>query len=120
MENVISSDVRVSSGYSMVVQSGGTAIRASISSGSMILSNGGCVISANIMRNGVLFVSSGGVAESASVDAEGRMHVFSGGMAINVRANSRAAFGFDVAPDTYVQGSSGSSRFEMNHASLSR
>jgi len=110
----------VDSWGSLFIHSSGTATNATVNYwGSLFINNGGTADSATVNSNGELFVSRGGTATNTTVNSGGLIFVSSGGTATGIKAAYRSYIGFAVAPDTYVQGKSDGSAFEMKDASIS-
>ena len=104
---------------SMYISKGGTANGTTVSSwGSMYISSGG-VANDTTVDWGDMHVYSGGVANSTTVNSGGRMYISSGGTATNIIASSGAWLGITVAENTYIQGTSNGSAFEMKDAYIS-
>ena len=61
----------------------------------------------------------GGVANSTTVNSGGSMDIESGGTATNIFVASGGVLGITVAPETYIQGTSNGSAFEMKNAQIS-
>ena len=120
---------------SMFVYDGGAAINTSVLQGGRanIFSGG---IAANTTVHGYLFIDEGGAANSATVSSGAEMDVFGvandvivtsggqlntrlGGSASGIVAANGALLGINVYRDTYMQGTSNGSAFEMKNAILS-
>jgi len=86
---------------------------------SMTISGGGTANKITVKSRGFLYVSDGGTANAISVNSDGGLIVFSGGTATNILASSGAYLSLAVAPNTYIQGTSGGNAFEIKDASLS-
>ena len=101
----------------MVVLSGGTATETTVNSyGDLYVTSGGTATSTTVNSDGRLYVSSGGTATSTTVNPAGSVYVSSGGTATDIVASQGAILRLTVAPDTYIQGTSDGSAFEMKDA----
>ena len=87
------------------------------SSNSVIVSSGGVANETTVNDWGELYVSSGGVANSTIVNS-GYMYISSGGTATDIVVSSGGRLGITVASDTYIQGITEGSAFEMKDAVL--
>ena len=76
-------------------------------------------ISGYTVDGGNLYVASGGTANSTTVNSYCSMDVSSGGTATAITVSSGGWLGITVAPDTYIQGTSNGSAFEMKDAFIS-
>ncbi|MBO5690021.1 MAG: AIDA repeat-containing protein, partial [Lentisphaeria bacterium] len=104
---------------SMYISSGGVANRTTVNSGYMSISSGGVASNTTVASNGHMYIYDGGAANSTIVTPAGYMFISSGGTATNIVASSGAGFGITVASDTYIQGTSAGSAFEMKNAYIS-
>ncbi len=121
----------------LYVYSGGTANRATVSEDGLISILGGTVDSATLNADGSMYVRSGGradhttinaggclyvsdgTASGATVNSGGSMYISPGGTATGLAADSGACLIFYVAPDTYIQGTSAGSAFEIKDGAVS-
>ena len=83
------------------------------SSGKLYVRSNGVASDTTVNSSGLMRVSSGGTVNNTTVNSWGSMYVFSGGTATNIIASTWAYLGFIVAPDTYIQGTSNGSAFEI-------
>ena len=102
----------VNSWGSLSVFSGGTANNTTINNGYMDINSGGTANNTTINR-GYMDINSGGTANNTTVNSGGWMMINRGGKATNIIADSGAGLLITVAPDTYIQGTSAGSAFEM-------
>ena len=79
----------------------------------------GAVADSIAVSGGYMAVSNGGVANGVTFGSRGSFYVFSGGTATNIIADSNSYLSFDVAPDTYVQGTVNGHAFEIKDANIS-
>jgi autotransporter passenger strand-loop-strand repeat protein len=68
---------------------------------------------------GRLSVNYGAVAVFTTVNANGNLNVSSGGTATDIVASGGAYLGFEVAPDTFIAGTSKGSSFEIRDGGVS-
>ena len=126
-------------GGRMRVSSGGIANETVINSGGYIYATGGSANGIEVRNGGRLYVSEGGVASAVELsEAEGILQLYSGGTVsgltiasgakaylrpgtevTGINAASGAILGFDVAPDTYFQGTYAGKAFEQKSGILS-
>ena len=117
--------------------SGGEASNTSIyESGTMEVSGGGTASGTSVLYGGVFSVLDGGTAKTVEIDygaemtvgaggtadeitAGGKLQVLAGGSATGVTAEADANLSFEVDSDTYVQGTSGGSAFEIKDGHVS-
>ena len=110
----------VNSGDSMVIGSGGRANETTVnSSGALVVSGSGTANSTTVNSSGGLFVDSGGTANFTTVNSGGLIRVSSGGTATKIIAVKGARLQIAVAPNTYIEGASAGSAFEMTLANIS-
>ena len=81
--------------------------------------NGGIMNDATVNEFGYLWIESGGTASSVMVNSGGSFVIASGASATGITLTEGASFSFSVASDTYIQGTSAGSAFEMKEASIS-
>ncbi len=103
----------------LAVKSGGTANHTTLHSAWVHIGSGGTANNTTIDSMGYVYVSSGGTANSTTINSAGSMRIFSGGTATNITTMSGGTLLFVVASDTYVQGISNGSTFEMKDAFIS-
>ena len=72
-----------------------------------------------VVETGRLSVCSGALADHAVLCSGGGIHVMSGGTATDIEAEAGAYLGIDIAPDTYIAGTSGGEAFEFKDGTLS-
>ena len=110
----------VNSDGALHVCSGGVATFTSVAFwGDLVISSGGFAES-SILDHGFLFVSSGASADDVTLRNGAEFIVLSGGTATNVTAESdEAGLYITVASNTYVQGVSNGSAFELKDAEIS-
>ena len=116
----VANSTTVNSGGYMYISSGGTANSTTVNFGGyMYISSGGVANSTTVNSYGDMYISSGGVANSTTVNSYGCMYISSGGTATDIVASSGAKLGITVASNTYIQGTSAGSAFEMKNAYIS-
>ena len=71
-----------------------------------------------IDKGGTQRVLSGGLVDGSIVNSGGQLLVSSGGSAVNITAMSGSVLRLSVAPDTYIQGDSAGSAFEMKDGQI--
>ncbi|MBQ9789700.1 MAG: AIDA repeat-containing protein, partial [Lentisphaeria bacterium] len=113
----------VNSGGWMYVDDGGTALQIKENGGYVYVEEGANVTFlentfSNLVLNTFATVHSGTTAINTTVNSWGSMYVSSGGTASNITASSGAYLGFVVAPDTYIQGTSNGSAFEIKDSKV--
>ena len=102
------------------VHSGTTATGTTIDfAGDLSVFNGGTVKNTTVNDAGKLFVLDGGTADGITVGEGGFMDVYAGGTATGIVASNGARLVITVAPDTYVQGTSAGTAFEVKDAAIS-
>ena len=117
--------------------SGGEAKNTSIyESGTMEVSGGGTASDTSVLYGGVFSVLDGGTVKTVALDygakmtvgsggaadevtASGMLYVLAGGSATGVTADADAYLSFEVDPDTYVQGTTCGSSFEIKDGHVS-
>ena len=129
----------VNSGGKIYISNGGTANSTTVNQGGwMTVSSGGTAQGVEVRSGGRLYVSEGVAAEVDISEAEGLLQLYSGGTVsgltiasgakaylrpgaevTGINAASGAILGFDVAPDTYFQGSYAGKAFEQKSGTLS-
>ena len=99
----------VESSYTMNVSSAGLAMDTTVTFGGIqtVLANG-TALDTVVSSGGSMIISSGGTARFSS-----------GGYADNIQASSGAILGLTVAPNTYLEGSYGSTPFKVSANSIS-
>ncbi|MBQ7206277.1 MAG: AIDA repeat-containing protein [Lentisphaeria bacterium] len=103
----------------MNVSSGQVSSGVTLTNDSMYVSSGG-IASATVVNSwSYLYVYSGGTAKSTTVGGNGYLYVSSGGTATNIIASSGARLRFDIAPDTYIQGTYAGTAFKASNAIIS-
>ena len=135
----IANDTVVNSGGWIYISSGGLASDTVINSGGYIHVRGGSASGIEVKSSGKLYVSEGGVVADVDIsESEGILQLYSGGTisgltiasgakaylrpgteVTGINAASGAILGFDVAPDTYFQGSYAGKAFEQKSGTLS-
>ena len=116
---VANSTTVVNSHGRMFISSGGVANSTTVNSGGyMHISSGGVANSTTVRSSGYMYIFSGGVANSTTVNSYGSMHITSGGTATDIVVSSGGRLGIAVASDTYIQGITEGSAFEMKDAVL--
>ena len=81
----IATGMILSSGGSLVVSSGGTAVDATVFFGGKMSALGGALVSgATVSSGGTLFISSGGTLADSLIDSSGKLYVYSGGLTSRV------------------------------------
>ena len=109
----IANSMTVADGGSASVYSGGTANYTTVNSwGSMSVFSGGTANNTTI-NSGYMSINSGGTANNTTVNSGGWMMINRGGKATNIVADSGAGLAITIAPDTYIQGTSVGSAFEI-------
>ncbi len=104
---------------SMYISSGGIACDTLVDShGSMYVSKAGLVSSTTVEYGAELYISSGGTAYDAVIKYGGTCAVSSGGYASGIEFKADGHIIMAVASDTYIQGVSSGSTFEMKNARL--
>ena len=134
----VANNITVTNGARMYISNGGIANNTTVDYyGSMYISSGGEANNTTLGSKGILFVYSGGVANGTTINSSGVMHISSTGvvsgttvnsggrMIINMGATATdicvAAGGkltITIAPDTYIQGTSAGSAFEVKNAQI--
>ena len=94
------------------VYSGTTVNSATVNSGYLYVFSGG-IVNSTIVNGGGVYVSSGGTASSVALNSSGHLSVSSGGTAVGISAEEGAMLDLEVAPNTYIQGESNGSAFEI-------
>ena len=135
----IANDTVVNSGGGVYISSGGLASDTVINSGGYIYVRCGSASGIEVKSSGKLYVSEGGVVADVDIsESEGILQLYSGGTisgltiasgakaylrpgteVTGINAASGAILGFDVAPDTYFQGSYAGKAFEQKSGTLS-
>lgn len=135
----IANDTVVNSGGGVYISSGGLASDTVINSGGYIYVRCGSASGIEVKSSGKLYVSEGGVVADVDIsESEGILQLYSGGTisgltiasgakaylrpgteVTGINAVSGAILGFDVAPDTYFQGSYAGKAFEQKSGTLS-
>ena len=102
-ENIAENTI-ISSGISMLVYSGGSAVSTMVNfSGYMHISSGGSVMSTMVNSGGDMTVFYGGYATSTTVNSGGDMTISSGGSATSTTVNSGGTInGFSFSEDRYL------------------
>ena len=95
----------------MNVMSGGTAFQTEVTSGGMTVFSGGTANSVTLYG--------GDTDWEGECEYVGSLYVSSGGTATNIDASAGAYVGFEVAPDTRVQGTRDGRAFEMKNGVIS-
>ena len=104
------------SGY-LHVSSGGTANNTTVYLGWLHVC--GSANNTTVNDGGTLYVSSGGTANITTVNDGSTLCVSSGGTALGIVTVSGAYLVFDVAPDTYIEGTYDGSAFEIKDGAVS-
>ena len=87
--------------------------------GRMFVSAGGSAEDVAVKAYASMHIASGGSANGVTVGAEGFLKVSSGGTAAGIEAEAGAYLNLAVAPDTYIEGTSGGVAFEIKDARVS-
>ncbi|MBR2345092.1 MAG: AIDA repeat-containing protein, partial [Lentisphaeria bacterium] len=120
MKNAFISGYTVNYGGYMSISSGGTANSTTVNYGGYIcISSGGVANETTVNSEGYICISSGGTANDTTVNECGSMYIESGGTATGIIALSGAMLNIAVASNTYIQGTSNGSAFEMKNAFIS-
>ena len=129
-------DTTVNDGGGLYVSSGGTANNTTVylgglhvcgsannttvnDGGTLYVSSGGTATDTTVNDGGGLHVSSGGTANITTVNDGSTLCVSSGGTALGIVTVSGAYLVFDVAPDTYIEGTYDGSAFEIKDGAVS-
>jgi len=110
----------VNDGGTLYVSSGGTANITTVNDGGGLhVSSGGTANITTVNDGGYVVVSSGGTANITTVNDGSTLCVSSGGTALGIVTVSGAYLVFDVAPDTYIEGTYDGSAFEIKDGAVS-
>ena len=122
---VIASNIVENGGYVSVSNRSDATFASNTFSG-IILSNAAATVHSGttavktlIDSSGRLYVYDGGIANDTTLNIGGKLIISSGGTATNIIASSGTWLRLTVASDTYIQGTSNGSAFEMKDAFLS-
>lgn len=104
----------LNSGGELVVFSGGTASNTTVNKiGSLSVSSGGMANNTTVNGGGYIDVFRDGTADGTTVNSRGTIFIHSGGTASEIIISSGGSVFFTIASDTYIQGNSNGSTFEI-------
>jgi autotransporter passenger strand-loop-strand repeat protein len=104
----------LNSGGELVVFSGGTASNTTVNKiGSLSVSSGGMANNTTVNGGGYIDVFRDGTADGTTVNSRGTIFIHSGGTASEIIISSGGSVFFTIASDTYIQGISNGSTFEI-------
>ena len=112
------SNTPINSDGRMYVYSGGVAEAARVSGGTVYIS-GGTVCSTTVSSGGIVQLYSGGTVSGLTIASGAKAYLRPGTEVTGINAASGAILGFDVAPDTYFQGTYAGKAFEQKSGILS-
>ncbi len=111
-------NTQIVTGGRMYVYSGGVAEAARVSGGTVYIS-GGTVCSTTVSSGGIVQLYSGGTVSGLTIASGAKAYLRPGATVTGINAASGAILGFDVAPDTYFQGTYAGKAFEQKSGVLS-
>ncbi|MBE6367856.1 MAG: hypothetical protein E7052_08125, partial [Lentisphaerae bacterium] len=119
MKDAAVSGYSVGSFGSLTVESGGLATDVIVKYfGYMTIEDGGTASNAIVNNNGTLYVSSGGKVLGCAVESNGCLWLSSGAAVSNISAAAGAKLKLAAASNTYIQGTSNGSAFEMQDGAI--
>jgi len=133
----VANNVSVNSDGMVYVCSGGVANDTTMNGGSLAILGGGIANNTTInLWNGGVYVRDGGIANKTIINSSGRIDIYgvantiavhsdgelcvwSGGTAYGITVSSGGIIIIQVAPETYIRGTSDGSAFEVKNATIS-
>ena len=113
------SNTQINSNGYICISSGGLADDTQISSGGTVYVSGGTLCSTTVSSGGVVELYSGGTISGMTLSSGAKAFLRPGATVTGLNASSGVILGFDVAPDTYFQGSYAGKAFEVKEGKLS-